>query len=72
MKGSGLLGRAPCARFGDDTASAIAQGQARLNRDHISAVGRRPLKIDSLINPDGPTQTVTQGLDLPGPPRKRG
>jgi len=62
LKGSGLLGRTPGVRFGDDTASAIGQGQARLNRDHGAAVGRRPLKIDSLINPDGPTQTATRDL----------
>jgi len=62
LNGSGLLSRAPGTRFGDDTASAIGQGQQRLNRDHGAAVGRRPLKIDSLINPDGPTQTATRGL----------
>jgi len=62
LKGSGLLSRTPGTRFGDDTASAIGQGQQRLNRDHGTAVGRRPLKIDSLINPDGPTQTATRGL----------
>jgi len=62
LNGSGLLNRAPGTRFGNDTASAIGQGQQRLNRDHISAVGRGPLKIDSLINPDGPTQTATRGL----------
>jgi len=62
LNGSGLLSRAPGTRFGDDTASAIGQGQARLNRDHGNTVGRRPLKIDSLINPDGPTQSATRGL----------
>ena len=62
LNGSGLLSRAPGTRFGDDTASAIGQGQQRLNRDHISAVGRRSLKIDGLIKPDGPTQTATLGL----------
>ena len=62
LKGSGLLNRTPGTRFDDDTASAIGQGQQRLNRDHGTAVGRKPLKIDSLINPDGPTQTATRGL----------
>jgi len=62
LHGSGLLARTPGTRFDDDTASAIGQGQQRLNRDHGTAVGRKPLKIDSLINPDGPTQTATRGL----------
>jgi len=62
LNGSGFLSRAPGTRFGDDTASAIGQGQQRLNRDHKNTVGRRPLKIDSLINPDGPTQTANRGL----------
>jgi len=62
LNGSGLLNRTPGTRFGDDTASAIGQGQQRLNRDHGTAAGRSPLKVDSLINPDGPTQTATRGL----------
>jgi len=62
LNGSGLLKRAPGTRFGDDTASAIGQGQARLNQDHSSVIGRTPLKIDRLINPEGPTHTASRGL----------
>ena len=60
LNGSGLLSRAPGTEFGEDTASAIGQGQQRLNRDHKNTVGRRPLKIDSLINPDGPILTASR------------
>ncbi len=42
--------------------AAVNHSQQRLNRDHIAVVGRKPLKIDGLINPEGPTQTATRGL----------
>jgi len=62
LSGSGLLGRAPGSVFKDDTVAAIGEGQHRLNRDHVPAVGRSPLKVDGLIMPEGPTQTATRTL----------
>ncbi len=62
LHGADLLPRTPGTRFGEDTATAIGNGQQRLNRDHIAVVGRKPLKVDGLINPEGPTQTATRGL----------
>ena len=62
LSGSGLLKRGPGSVFGDDTASAIGEGQRQLNRDHGTAVGRSPLKVDGLIKPEGPTQTTTRTL----------
>jgi len=62
LNGSGLLGRAPGTAFGADTEAAIRTGQQRLNRDHMQVIGTAPLKVDGLINPEGPTQTATRGL----------
>ncbi len=57
-----LLDRPPGRTFGDDTFSAIKTAQARLNDDPRVDVGRRPLKLDGLVNPDGPTQAATRRL----------
>ena len=57
-----LLGRPPGRTFGDDTLGAIKTAQARLNDDPRVDVGRRPLKLDGLVNPDGPTQAATRRL----------
>ncbi len=60
--GSGLLKRAPGTQFDKATAAAIGEGQKRLNGEFAGTVGGKPLKIDGLINPDGPTQRATRGL----------
>ncbi|MCH7936033.1 MAG: hypothetical protein IH994_02945 [Proteobacteria bacterium] len=57
-----LLDRPPGRSFGDDTFSAIKAAQARLNDDPRVDIGRGPLKLDGLVNPDGPTQAATRKL----------
>ena len=57
-----LLGWPPGRSFKDDTFSAIKTAQARLNDDPRVDVGRSPLKLDGLVNPDGPTQAATRKL----------
>jgi hypothetical protein len=62
LEGAGLLNRAAATRFDKDTSDAISTGQLSLNSDHAHVVGDKPLKIDGLINPGGPTQMATRDL----------
>ncbi len=62
LAGADLLGREPGRVFDEGTERAVRTAQGRLNRDHAAHVGRRPLKLDGLVNPDGPTQAATRRL----------
>jgi len=57
-----ILDRPPGRSFGDDTFSAIKTAQTRLNDDPRVDVGKTPLKLDGLVNPDGPTQAAIRKL----------
>lgn len=62
LSGADMLDRPPGRSFGDDTFGAIKAAQGRLNTDSRLDLGKSPLKIDGLINPDGPTQAATRRL----------
>lgn len=62
LQGAGLLKRAAANQFDKDTAAAISEGQKKLNRDYAIVGSDEPLKVDGLINPDGPTQSATREL----------
>jgi hypothetical protein len=68
LSGAGLLNRKPGTRFDMDTARAIGEGQKQLNRDYGKTLDGKPLKIDGLINPEGPTQTATAPVSPPDMP----
>ncbi|NQV84555.1 MAG: hypothetical protein HQ494_12115, partial [Rhodospirillales bacterium] len=62
LSGADMLPRPPGRTFGDDTLSAIRTAQGRLNTDTRLDLAKSPLKLDGLINPDGPTQSATRLL----------
>jgi hypothetical protein len=62
LSGADILGRPPGRVFNDDTFGAIKTAQGRLNADSRLDLVNSPLKVDGLINPDGPTQGATRKL----------
>jgi hypothetical protein len=62
LSGADILKRPPGRAFGDDTLGAIKAAQGRLNADTRLDLAKSPLKIDGLVNPDGPTHAATRRL----------
>ncbi|HJO74558.1 MAG TPA: glycosyl hydrolase 108 family protein [Rhodospirillales bacterium] len=62
LKRADILARPAGKIFGDHTAAAIKTAQKRLNDDARVDLGKSPLKLDGLVNPDGPTHAATRKL----------
>ncbi len=62
LRDADLLDRAPGRAFGGDTLGVIKTAQGRLNADPRMDLAEAPLKLDGMVNPDGPTEAAARRL----------